>query len=304
MTSRFGMYWASLLAETADVRARAARAFKATLLIHAVNSLCAATLVVPVAASVPEHPLPESHAVGMLYTVVRVFDVLTGSPLRFAGIPAFVMLVVTPFLQVVWLRAQLQQAALHEHARSAANVYKQACLIYVLGAGYAALLASGAYLVARGCGLMLAFTHNVRLEQTFGFVLALPFALAALVHAPSLVDRAQLALAHGQTLNRALVVDIVRSVSVRVCSMRAGFVLATATLVLFSFVPRLWLGVSPSSSTVMFVTAQLAAAARTITRALWLAWLCEHVEAEASVPHASDLQPSDEGTVTTAQSRT
>ena len=196
---------------------------------------------------------------------------------------------------------------MHEHARSAANVYKQACLIYLLGAAYAALLASAAYLVARGCGQLLAFTHNVRLEQTFGCLLGLPFALAALVHAPSLVDRAQLALAHGQTLNRALALQIIRSVDVRVCSVRSGFVLGTSALVLFSFVPRLWLGVSPSSSTIMFVTTQLAAAARTLTRALWLAWLCDHVEAKASVPldpKADDFQPSDEGTVTTAQSRT
>lgn len=293
--------WGAMLAATSGVRARTSQAFKATLLIHAVNSLCAAALVVPVAASVPSSALAEGQAVGALYTAVRVFDTLTQSPLRFSGIPAFALLVVTPFLQVLWLRAQLRPGALHEHARSAANVYKQACLVYAAGAGYAALLASASVFVARGCSWLLSETHNVRLEQSLGLLFALPFALAALLHAPSLVDRAQLALAEGQRLDRELLKRLFLSVDLRVCAVRGGFVLATALLTLLSFAPRLWLGVSPSSSLSMFVITQLAAAARTLTRAVWLAWLCEHVEESATVPSAA---LRSEGTVSPAQSRT
>lgn len=292
-----------MLAATSGVRARAGRALKATLLIHTVNSLCAAALVVPVALSVPENPLPEQPAVGALYTAVRVFDVLTGSPWRYGGVPAFALLVVTPFLQVLWLRAQLRPGALHEHARSAADAYKPAALMYVLGASLAALLMNAAFSLFRGCGLLLAATHNVRLQQSVGLLFALPLVLAALVYAPSLLDRAQLVLAQGHTLRRESLRDALRSVDLRVCSVRAGFVLASAALLLLSFAPRLWLGTSPSSSMTLFVVAQLTAAARTLTRALWLAWLCERVEASAPVPYAGDVHP-DEGTVTTVQSRT
>ena len=297
------MSWVSMLPGTSAVRARAARAFKATLLIHAVNSLCAAALVVPVALSVPETPLPEQPAVGALYTAVRIFDVLSSSPLRYGGIPAFALLVVTPFLQVLWLRAQLLRGALHEHARAAADAYKQACLVYVCGALFAALLTNVAFLSFRGGALLLAGTHNVRLQQSVGLLFASPFALAALVYAPSLLDRAQLALAQGHTLSRARLQDVVRSVDLRVSTVRAAFLLASAALVLLSFLPRLWLGTNPGSSTTMFVIAQLAAAARTLTRAAWLAWLCDHVEVRAPVPRAGDIEHG-EGTVTTAQSRT
>jgi hypothetical protein len=289
-------WWASIREATSGPRARAARALKTTLMIHAVNSLCAAALVVPVAASVPEQDLAEQPAVAVLYTAIRVFDVLTKSPLRFGGIPAFALLVVTPFLQVLWLRAQLRPGALHEHARSAAQVYKQACVVYGLGAAYAALLANAAFFVGRGCELLLAGSHNVRLQQTTGLVCALPFAIAALVHAPSLVDRGQLALAKGEPLGR----ELLRSVDLRVCSVRGGFVLVSALLVLLSFAPRLWLGTNPSGSLTLFVLAQLTAAGRTLLRAAWLAWLCERVEGSATVPHADDIHRGED-TVGTAQ---
>jgi hypothetical protein len=275
-----------LLAQTAGLRARMRRAATSTLLVHGVSSLCAAGFVWPLAASVPGQPLAEQPAVGALTTAVRLFDTLTGSPLRFAAVPALALLLVTPFLQVLWLRAQLIAAPLHEHARSAANAYKSACAVYLASAAYASALMLFGFALARGCELLLSPTHNLRLQQTIGLCFALPLVLAALLHAPSLLDRAQLALARGEHLSRALCWEIVRSVDLRICCVRAGFAAATACFVLLSFVPRLWLGTTATTGAWLFVLAQLTAAARTLARGAWLAWLAERSEVPVAEPAA------------------
>jgi hypothetical protein len=272
------------------------RAAPSTLLVHAVYALCAAGFVLPLAASVPEQALAEQPAVGALTTAIRLLDELAGSPLRYGALPAVIMLVVTPFLQVLWLRSQLVAAPLHEHARSAAQTYRLACITYVASVAYAALLMSLAFGMARGFDLLLRGTHNLRMQQTAGLVFATPFVLAAMLHAPSLLDRAQLALARGETLGREHIWDVIRTVDLRVCAVRAGFTAITVFLVLLSFAPRLWLGTGATTGAWLFVLAQLTAAARTLVRAAWLAWLTEHCEAPVAQPAAaSNAELSPQG---------
>ena len=272
------------------------RAAPSTLLVHAVNALCSASFVLPLAASVPEQALAEQPAVGALSTAIRLLDELTGSPLRFGVLPAVLMLVLTPFLQVLWLRAQLVAAPLHEHARSAAQTYKLACITYVASAVYSALLVSLAFGMARSFELLLRGTHNLRLQQSAGLVFAAPFLLAALLHAPSVLDRMQLALARGEAPSREHVWELIRTVDLRVCAVRAGFAALTACFVLLSLTPRLWTGTTATTGAWLFVLAQLIAAARTLLRATWLAWLVEHCEVPAPQPVAApDAQLSAQG---------
>lgn len=274
--------FAELWAESAALRARMKRAAPSTLLVHAVNALCAAAIVVPLAWGVPEQPLSEQPAVGALVTAIRLFDALTSSPLRAGALPALMMLVITPFLQVLWLRAQLEAAPLHEHARSAAQSYKSACVTYLACAVYAALLVALASALARGVELLLGPTHNLRVQQTTGLLFAAPLVLAAWLHAPSVLDRLQLCLASREQPTW----EVVRTVDLRVCAVRAGFAAATVGLVLVSLAPRLWLGTSATTGAWLFVLAQLAAATRTLLRGAWLAWLAEHCETRASEPTA------------------
>jgi hypothetical protein len=280
--ARLSAWWA----RTAHVRARMRLAAPSTLMVHAVQSLCTAGFVVPLAASVPEQALAEQPAVGALFTAIRMLDNLTGSPLRYGAVPALALLVVTPFLQVVWLRAQLTAAPLPEHARVAASVYKQACLNYLAGINYSALLVSLAWLVARAAELALGWTHNLRIQQTCGLLLAAPCGLAALLHAPSVLDKAQLALARGEPVHP---LTVLRSVDLRVCAMRAGFSAGAVLLVLLTLLPRLWLGTNGTSALVLFVLAQLTAAARTLARAAWLAWLAGLAEPEPQPASLLDL---------------
>jgi hypothetical protein len=285
---------ADLLTEISGLHVRMRRAATSTLLVHGVNALCAAGFVLPLAASVPEQSLAEQPAVGALVTVIRLFDSLTGSPLRFGALPALVLLSVTPFLQVLWLRAQLTAAALHEHARHAAQAYKSACAVYFASLAYAALLLVIGLGLAHGFELLLRPTHNLRLQQTTGLLLAAPWVLAALLHAPCLLDRAQLALARGDKLNLALLWEVIRSVDFRVCRVRAAFTALTLCLVLLSLAPRLWLGTSATTGAWLFVLAQLTAAARTLARCAWLAWLAEHSEApvaQAAAESGGELSP-------------
>lgn len=289
--------FAALWAQTSGQRVRMRRAATSTLLVHGVSALCAAGFVLPLAASVSEQALAEQPAVGALVTAIRLFDSLTGSPLRFGAVPGVLLLLVTPFLQVLWLRAQLIAAPLHEHARSAATVYKSAYAVYFAGLAYAALLMLIGFGLARGFELLLRPTHNLRLQQTTGLCFALPFVLAALVHAPCVLDRAQLALARGEQLSGALFWEVIRSVDIRVCGVRAGFAAATACLVLLSLAPRLWLGTTATTGAWLFVLAQLTAAARTLARGAWLAWLAEHSEAPVAQPAAeSGRELSPQGT--------
>jgi len=275
---------AALWADTAGLRARMKQAAPSTLLVHAVTSLCTASLALPLAASVPEQGLAEQPAVGALFTAVRLFDTLTGSPLRYGALPGLVLLVLAPFLQIVWLRAQLTAAPLYEHARAAAQVYKQACAVYFATAAYAGLLLIASSLIGRLGELLFAFSHNVRLQQSSGLVLATPLVLAALLHAPTLCDRAQLALARGEQLRREQLSQVVRAVDLRTCAVRAAFALATASLVFLSIAPRMWTGTTPKAAIWLFLLAQLTAAARTLLRATWLAWLTEQTPAPATTP--------------------
>ena len=260
---------------SAGSRIRIRRALPSTLLVHATTSLCTASLALPLAASVPAQGLAEQRSVGALFTALRLFDSLTTSPLSFGGVPALVLLLVAPLLQVLWLRAQLKVAPIHEHARGAARRYKHACAVYLGSAAYAAVLLGVAALVSRLVEALLGFSHNVRLQETSGLLASAPLVLAALLHAPSVCDQAQLALARGAPLSRALVLGATRSADLKVCAIRGAFGLVTAGLVLMSVTPRLWLGTSPEAAVWLFLLAQLTAVGRTAVRAAWLAWLVE-----------------------------
>lgn len=278
---------AAIWTRTAAVRTRIKRAAPSTLLVHGVTSLCTASFALPLAASVPEQGLAEQPAVGALFTAIRLLDTFTGAPLRYGALPGVLLLLLAPFLQVLWLRAQLIAAPLHEHARAAAAVYKQACAVYFASAAYAALLFAASSVIARLGESLFAWSHNVRLQQSSGLVVATPLVLAALLHAPSLCDRAQLALARGERLSRELVWEVVRSVDLKVCAVRAAFALGTAMLVLMSVAPRMGTGTTPSAAVWLFLLAQLTAAGRTALRAIWLAWQTEHNPApEVSTPKA------------------
>ncbi|HTU60954.1 MAG TPA: hypothetical protein VMF89_21020, partial [Polyangiales bacterium] len=228
--------------------------------------------------------LAEQPAVGALFTAVRLFDTLTGSPLRYGALPGVVLLVLAPFLQVLWLRAQLTAAPLYEHARAAAQVYKQACAVYFATAAYAALLFAASSVIARLGESLFAWSHNVRLQQSSGLVVATPLVLAALLHAPTLCDRAQLALARGERLNRELFWEVLHAVDLKLCAVRAIFALGTASLVLISFAPRMSTGTTPTAAVWLFLLAQLTAAGRTLLRATWLAWLAEQNQQPESAP--------------------
>jgi hypothetical protein len=120
-----------------------------------------------------------------------------------------------------------------------------------------------------------------------GLLFAAPLVFAALVHAPSLLDRAQLELARGERLGRAQVWAVFRVVDLRVCGVRAALAVATASLVPLSLLPRMWLGTTPSTALWLFLLVQLAAALRTLARGAWLAWLVEHSAAHAPLPAAA-----------------
>jgi hypothetical protein len=117
--------------------------------------------------------------------------------------------------------------------------------------------------------------------------------LAALLHAPSLCERAQLALARGERLKLELVLEVLRAVDLKVCVVRAGFAAVTAGLVLVSLLPRMWTGTNSSAAFWLFIVAQLTAAMRTLARAAWLAWLVErsgtHLELHESTRPAGEM---------------
>lgn len=276
------------------MRSRLLQALPATLLVHTITSLCTAAFVLPLASSVPASALSEKPAVLSAYTAIRLLDVMTSSPWRYAAVPTLTLLFLTPLLQVLWLHAQLLRAPLHEHARSAGTLYARACLVYAASFGYAALLVG----LARLCFLIaehgLSATHNLRLQQSVGWMLAAPFLLAASVHASSLLDSVQLELTRQRQLSLQVLCSAIAAVDRRVLLVRAGFGFGMLSIVALELLTRAMApdtlaeaqtppAESPWLWWAMFGLAQIAALARTGLRAVWLAWLTQHTAA-ASEP--------------------
>jgi hypothetical protein len=265
-------------------------ALAASGLCHGVTNVCALAAALSLASSAPATPLPEPVHVGELFTVVRLFDALAGSPLRHGLLPGVLLLAAAPLLRVLWLRAQLTAAPLPVHARAAAAVYRQALAVHALGLAYAALLLGLALLVARGLGAALAGYHDERLAQCSGLLAAAPLVLAALSHAPSVADRAQLELARGSDRLWPALRQGLTHVGARECGLRAVCELSVAGLGLAALLPRLWLG--SQALVALLLTSQLCALGQTAVRAAWLAWLSERAERAAVGPGAADLSPT------------
>jgi len=264
------------------IGARLRRALPATGLVHVVTSVCALASAVSLASSAPATELAEPERVGQLFTVVRLLDALGSSPLRYGLVPGLLLLLAAPLLRVMWLRAQLSAADLSQHARAAASVYPQALAIHALALAYAALLSALALLVGRALSFALAGTHDLRLQQSVALLFALPLVLAALAHAPSVSDRAQLELARGERRVLPAVLAGLRAVDVRSCGLRAACELGAGMLALSAFLPRLWLGSNALVS--LLLLGQLCALGQTALRAAWLAWLCERAERTGHAP--------------------
>ncbi|MET0388802.1 MAG: hypothetical protein ABW321_22710, partial [Polyangiales bacterium] len=208
------------------IRERLRRAVPATLLLHASTSLCALAGAMPLASSIPAGGIVDSPVVGRLYTWVRLYDTGGSHPVRYGALPLLVALLLTPFLRVVWLSALSGEAPLHEHARSASRRYPQALAVWAVCAGYGLGLCGIAWLIAQGTSLALGFSHDVRLQQCSGGLLALPFVLAALIHAPCVSDLAHVQLARGTPGARSALTVALAGIDRRACLVRARCELA------------------------------------------------------------------------------
>ena len=273
-------------------RHRMRRALVASALVHGVTSVCALSSALTLASSAPTTPLAEPVHVGELFTVVRLLDALTASPLRYGLLPGLVLLAAAPLLRVLWLRAQLMAADVSAHARAAAQVYPQALALHALTLAYSALLLGLAGLLARGVGAALAASHDLRLQQCAGLAIGLPFALAAIVHGPSVADRAQLELARGERQVLPALFEGLRGVDGRTCALRAACELGVALLALLVLLPRLWLG--SSAWVALLMASQLCALGQTAVRAAWLAWLTERAVRTGCAPGPAQLSPTPE----------
>jgi hypothetical protein len=259
-----------------QIQARLRKALPATLFVHASTMLCALGGALPLASSVDAGGLVDKPIVGAIYTSVRLADTFSANPWRYAALPVACVWLLTPFLRVFWLSAQLTEAPVHSHARGAWRRYRQAAGVYAACVLYAALLVLSAWLIAQAAIWVLDITHDARLQQCMGLLLAAPLLLAALIHAPCLSDLAHAQLARGMTDARGALQSAFAGIDVRACCVRAGCEVAIWAVLALSLVPRLWLGTDSAGTWLLFGIVQLCALAQTALRALWCAWLTEH----------------------------
>ena len=278
------------------MRARVRMALPVTLLVHVTTALCALAASLPLAAAVPAGKVLESPAVGGLFTAIKLLDIAAASPWRIGALPLFVTLALTPFLRLVWLRSQLIAAPLHEHARFALPVYWQALAICAACALYQLLLALGGWSCASLARLVLAGTHDARLQTCAGLVLAVPWLWAMFVHAPTLADLAHLALVRGAVRSRLALGDAWQRLGKQACAARTGYAVVMGALLLAGYALRLVTDSELGRTAWSFVfIGQVSAALQTALRAAWCAWLVEHVEqriAPAERPLAAEPVPA------------
>jgi hypothetical protein len=258
------------------IQARLRRALPASLAVHACTALCAWVAALPVASKVPAAGLTDAPAAAAVYSSVRLIDAFFANPYRYAVLPVVCLAAVTPFLRVLWLSAQLNEAPLYAHARSAQRRYRQAAGVYALGIAYTLLACGAGILCAHAAMWLFSATHNLRLQQCAALFVALPFGFAAFAHAPAVSDLAHAQLARGVSHAWVAIESALSRVDARACFMRAGIECAVWALLAFALLARLGLGVSPGAMWFLIVLGQLCAALQTALRAVWCAWLTEH----------------------------
>jgi hypothetical protein len=272
------------------MRERLWQAGPATLLVFLITSLCTANSVMVMAMRVPSAELAESSSVLALYTLVKLVDAIAPTPLRYTALPGLTLLVCAPLLQVLWLRALQQRGSLPEHAHHAKGMYRHAAALHLTSLAYTALLMSLGIGLAQLVASALAEADIPGFALCLELLVAVPPWLAALCHGPSVVDRLQLELARGATLDRPLLIAALREVDLRVCATRAGFGLVALACTALALLPRVWLGVASATawaawaSWLLWAAALAGSFARTTLRAAWLAWLTERVLARDSTP--------------------
>jgi hypothetical protein len=271
-----------------SLRQRLRSALAASGLAHIVTSACALASALTLASGTTALPLAEPVRVAELYTVLRLLDAATASPMRYGLIPSLLLLAAAPLLCVIWLRAQLVAAPLSSHARAAARVYPRALAIHALGLTYSALLLALGSLLGLAATKLLAGTHDLRLQQSAAWLLAAPCVVAAFVHAPCVADRAQLELVRGADRLLPALLRGVNAVDARTCGLRAACQLSVVLLALVCLLPRLWLG--SEASVALLLASQLSALGQTAVRASWLAWLTERAEQAGRAP-GQPIQP-------------
>jgi hypothetical protein len=276
------------------MRARLRAALPATLLVHATTTLCALAASLPLAAAVPEGKVLESPAVGALFTAIKLLDIGAASPWRIGALPMCVALLLMPFLRVVWLRAQLIAAPLYEHARAGLPLYAPAVCVCAACGLYQVVLALGAWGFALLTRLSLTGTHDARLQDCAGLLLASPWLWALFVQAPTLADLAQLALVKGAARPLSALLAAWQQADRRMLAVRTAYAAAMAVVLGASLGLRLAIEADVSRTAWSFVwIGQVSALLQTGLRAGWCAWLVERVEQCAlSVQHARASDPS------------
>jgi hypothetical protein len=253
-------------------------ALPATLLAHATTTLCALAASMPLAAAVPGGKVLESPSVAGLFSAIKLLDFGMASPWRVGALPLFVTLALTPFLRLVWLRSQLCAAPLHEHARHALALYWRALAVWAACGIYQVLLALGAGSCVLLARLVLWGTHDARLQDCIGLVLAVPWIWGMLVHAPTLADLGQLAVLKGKR-PRLVLFEAWQHLDKPACAVRSAYAAVMGAVLLGGLGLRLAIDTEVGHTAWLFVLiGQLSAALQTALRAGWCAWLVERVE--------------------------
>jgi hypothetical protein len=206
--------------------------------------------------------------------MIRLLDAALHHPARFVAMPLCVLWLLTPFLRVFWFDAQLTAATLSQHAQVAQRQYLQALGVCGVSLGYQALLWLVAGLSGAAMHGLLSLSHDARWQSLAAFVVALPFAWAALVHAPSVSDLAHARLASGDRDARTAWRRAWRGIGLRICGVRTLYELGICGCLCLSLLPSL--GWSVGLLWVSLI-GQLCAALQTLLRACWCAWLVERM---------------------------
>jgi hypothetical protein len=260
------------------IRSRCKQALPAALLVHGCKTLCALFVALPLATSVAAPPATEAQPVRALIVALRLFERASETPIRYAGLPLAITLLMAPFWLVVWLRATAVPDHLAAHAQFAAARYRSALAVALFCLLYAALL----LLMAAGAGLgvqfLLAPTHDVRIQAGAGLLAAAPF-VAALLHTATWFDLGQAALAQGIATPRAALRNALTHTTLGLVALRGLFGFAGLVLTAIGlYAPRAIFGLSASGTVATLASMQLLALAACLLRGIWLALLLERAQ--------------------------
>lgn len=262
------------------MRARLQLAWPATLLVHAIGMSCALAAAWPLASGAAAGVVQDSPAVGALSTAMRLAEALLAAPQRYLLLPLLVMIAWTPFLRVLWFSALAERAPLHEHGQRAWRSLRSAFGVWCVVLVFQAALVLLAWLAARAAHHLLAFSHDLRLQDCAALLIALPFLAMASVFAPTAGDLAHARLARGlMSVRRAISVGLL-AIDARACGVRALCDLAVLLLAVCALTARLWLG--PGAFWAAVCVSQLCALGQTLLRLVFCAWLLERVARRVS----------------------